>query len=304
MDSGLAREYRRLLLQLAADRPAGDLFFAGAALGSGGLRSQRAVLYRHVSDRIEIAFAVEGEARVITPAAVFHLTADKLLAIEPGVWHGQLPAVASGRHRVLWLHLSQTTVELSDSVYAYPAAGGFLHQHFLLPGQTNVESIGKAIISELVERPWGYQHAIAGLLRYLAHVLVRRLLHAQVAEPLTQESPIVAGDRRIWDAIEAALRFCDAHFREDITRSDIGRAVGYSPRNLSRLMSTYLGRSLSDHIRDLRMLDARRLLEKSSLSVREIALAVGYSDTSHFTRAFTRATGLSPRAYRHRLGTL
>lgn len=304
MDSSVELDYRRLLLQLAADRPAGDLFLARAALRSGGLRSQRAMLYRHLSDRIELAFAVKGEARVLTPEAVFRLTPGKLLVIEPGVWHGQLPAVASGKHRVFWLHLSQATVELSDSVYAYPTAGGFSHQHLLLSGQTNAESIGKAILSELVERPWRYQHAIAGLLKYLAYVLVRRLPRAQAAEPLTHESSIVVGDRRGWDAIDAALRFCDAHFREEITLADIARAVGYSQRNLTRLISSYLGRSLFDHILDLRMLEARGMLEKTSLSIREIALAVGYSDTSHFTRAFTRATGLSPRTYRRRLGTL
>lgn len=46
------------------------------------------------------------------------------------------------------------------------------------------------------------------------------------------------------------------------------------------------------------MLEARRLLGFTPLSVKEIAARLGYADPFHFSRAFKGATGLSPQAYR------
>jgi AraC-like DNA-binding protein len=45
---------------------------------------------------------------------------------------------------------------------------------------------------------------------------------------------------------------------------------------------------------------ARQMLGDPAQKVQDIAHTLGYSDPAHFTRAFKRWTGLSPRAFRHR----
>ena len=47
---------------------------------------------------------------------------------------------------------------------------------------------------------------------------------------------------------------------------------------------------------------ATRLLRDPALSVAQVAHACGYSDHSAFTRTFRAVTGLSPQAYRQRMG--
>lgn|GEM_PF-1024936 len=305
MDSRSELIYRDLLLELGADRSAGDILFASAGSGSRMTAVDESVpLYRHLASSIEIAFANKGEVRVATTEEVFRLTPGKLLVIERGVYHAQLPDASRPTHQVFWLHLNGTTAGLVDSVYSSPAASGFSYRLIELPGRTNVENIGALIISELANKGWGHPRAIAGLLRYLSCVLIRRLPRAQVSEPSLKEAPIIGGEKRVWEVLEVALEFCDANYRSPIKRSDIAKAVGYSPRHLSQLMSTHLGHSLFDHLRNLRVVEARRLLEKSDLSIKDIAKAVGYSDPAHFTRAFKRATGLSPRTYRRRVGAV
>jgi AraC family transcriptional regulator len=46
---------------------------------------------------------------------------------------------------------------------------------------------------------------------------------------------------------------------------------------------------------------AKTLLGSSTLSVTEIGLSLGYSETSSFTAAFHRTTGVTPTVYRRRL---
>jgi AraC-like DNA-binding protein len=300
-------DYREILLQLGAERPAADLLLAAARRSSGEERlgARLVPLYRHLAQNTELAFVVNGEARVATPNEVLRMTPGRLLIIERGVYHSQIPAVAAPGHRVLWIHLSRTTAGLVDSVYTSRGIGEFSYHLTELPGRTDVENIGAAIVAELRQKHWGYQHAVAGLLKYLAYVLVRRLPYSRVVDALQRETPIApGGDERTWEILEAALQFCDSNYRSGITRSDVANAVGYSPRHLGQLMSTHLGHSLADHIQNLRMLEARRLLEQSSLPIHEIASAVGYTDPAHFARAFQRATGLSPRIYRRRLANI
>jgi AraC-like DNA-binding protein len=54
----------------------------------------------------------------------------------------------------------------------------------------------------------------------------------------------------------------------------------------------------SDLITELRYEHAARLLRESDATALEIALEVGYEDPSHFSRAFKRIAGVSPREYR------
>lgn len=56
----------------------------------------------------------------------------------------------------------------------------------------------------------------------------------------------------------------------------------------------------SEFVVELRMQRARELLTEGQLSIRDIALEVGYDYLTNFSKAFKRHSGLSPRAFRER----
>ncbi|NRB20230.1 MAG: AraC family transcriptional regulator ligand-binding domain-containing protein [Rhodobacteraceae bacterium] len=89
---------------------------------------------------------------------------------------------------------------------------------------------------------------------------------------------------------------------EAILRANISAAIGfdqvasqldYSQRSLRRRLDES-GTNFRDLARKLRIDYARELLVEGELDVTEISQHVGYSDPSHFGRAFRRLTGLSP----------
>lgn len=134
----------------------------------------------------------------------------------------------------------------------------------------------------------------------LACLITRRVRRGDTVPTYVSESPAPVGSRKTWLAIQAALEFCEEHFREGVPRDDVAKAVGY----LGHFVSTYLGHSVSEHLDNLRIAEGRRLLEESDVTVCDMASSVGCADPAHFTRAFTRATGSSPAAYRLQLGLL
>ena len=61
------------------------------------------------------------------------------------------------------------------------------------------------------------------------------------------------------------------------------------------------GRTTKELITDRRMLEAARLLRFTKMNVGEVGYRAGFKDQLYFSRAFKRATGEAPSAYRDRV---
>ena len=73
---------------------------------------------------------------------------------------------------------------------------------------------------------------------------------------------------------------------------------GVPQRTLKRRFKTATGTTLIDYLQNLRVEEAKRLLETGQIAVDEISVEVGYEDPSFFRRLFKRRTGLTPSQYR------
>jgi AraC-like DNA-binding protein len=69
---------------------------------------------------------------------------------------------------------------------------------------------------------------------------------------------------------------------------------------LAKTFRRYFGCSIGEHLRDLRVQHACRLLATSDRPFAEIAVDAGFCDQSHLCRAVRRHTGLTPGALRRR----
>ncbi|MBL8541903.1 MAG: helix-turn-helix domain-containing protein [Betaproteobacteria bacterium] len=101
---------------------------------------------------------------------------------------------------------------------------------------------------------------------------------------------------------DATTKACETwlseHFRE---RNAVAGAVKHSmipERSLKRRFKAATGLTLIDYLQNLRIEEAKRLLETSARSADDISFEVGYEDASFFRRLFRRRTGLSPVQYR------
>jgi len=101
---------------------------------------------------------------------------------------------------------------------------------------------------------------------------------------------------------DSVVRNCEnwlaEHYQE---RAAIQRVVEQSnvpERTLKRRFKIATGSSLMEHLQNLRVEEAKLLLESRELPVDEISFVVGYEDPSFFRRLFKRRTGLTPSQYR------
>lgn len=99
-------------------------------------------------------------------------------------------------------------------------------------------------------------------------------------------------------ALLNAVEAMEAHVAEPLSLSALARHAGLSPRHLNRLFRDILGRPAMRYYRDLRLEKAKSLLRNAPLSITEIALATGFANSAHFSRAFSQAFGQPPSALR------
>ena len=75
-------------------------------------------------------------------------------------------------------------------------------------------------------------------------------------------------------------------------------ALGITPPHLNRICQSVLGASALKVIERRLLLEAKRYLTFSSLSIKEIAALLGYADAGYFNRMFRRETGMAPGKFR------
>jgi AraC family transcriptional regulator len=83
--------------------------------------------------------------------------------------------------------------------------------------------------------------------------------------------------------------------------ADIARAAGSSPFHLARLFSTHTGIGLHGYRNRLRMASALDRMSRGEDDLSRLALDLGFSSHSHFSQAFHRAFGATPRQMRRNL---
>lgn len=112
--------------------------------------------------------------------------------------------------------------------------------------------------------------------------------------------PLLVQTRHGDSLVERAQHWLRQHMAEDVSMAALARAVGASERTLARRFVVALAETPLAHLQALRLDAARALLEVGDLSVQTVAIQVGYSDASSFTRLFREGFGLTPGAYRRR----
>ncbi len=103
--------------------------------------------------------------------------------------------------------------------------------------------------------------------------------------------------------LASVFQFIERHYQDAINLSDVAQAAGYSPAYLTNLVQAETGLSIKRWIIERRMVQARRLLQHSNQSIRQVAEQVGYSDAGYFARQFRQFHGVSPQAWRKQFVT-
>jgi len=153
-----------------------------------------------------------------------------------------------------------------------------------------IETLFSRIGDEFIDIRPGRLLSIQACLELILVWLARRLLDEE-ERGVAVQSNAAAHARRFRQLVESG-------FREQRTLDRYAQDLGMTTTQLNRVCRTVFGKSALGVIHDRLLLEARRNLVYTSMTVAEVGYALGFSDPSYFTRFFVRATNIAPSEFR------
>lgn len=95
----------------------------------------------------------------------------------------------------------------------------------------------------------------------------------------------------------AIMQYIQDNYK-DITLSKIADNFGYSNEYISHLTKNLLGTTYSELVKKVRIERSQDLLANTTLTIANIAEAIGYDTSEHYIRQFKKFTGMTPTSFR------
>jgi len=103
-------------------------------------------------------------------------------------------------------------------------------------------------------------------------------------------------DGSVYSQAQSVLN--ENYYRDDFTVEDLASKLGFSTRQIQRILKQAGSPGFRAEIRQRRIQDACAKLERTASPLRKIARECGYKQPSHFSQVFAREVGVSPQQYR------
>lgn len=100
----------------------------------------------------------------------------------------------------------------------------------------------------------------------------------------------------VW--LPAAMAYIQKMFAGPINARTIAAHVGVSPSRLAHVFRAVMGRSIAAYVRECRVRAAAAALRESATPIGDVALACGFYDQAHLSRAFKALRSMTPLQYR------
>lgn len=238
--------------------------------------------------RFELCCALEGTVFLQVDRDILQLQQGQVFLLPAGTLHQEL-SLPGYTGTSCWF------VCFHDRVWINVCATGRDGSYQLLHGQRiPIDPIGvslllKDVCKEMTQTLYGADAMLRCTVLQLLLILLRQLKATE--QTLTTQQ---------WR--ESVVKEVLTHLRDQSgTIPDMNALAdrcAMSVNHLNSIFKTVTGKTINAYCADLRIDQAKHLLETSGMKLREISEQLGYYDQYHFCKAFKKATGKSPSAYK------
>ena len=150
------------------------------------------------------------------------------------------------------------------------------------------------IVSEYSERNKFYTLAIRSYFSSIALYVFRhwdKILSEtnEARRDMTEEDP----------RLSKVIAVINERYSDDLTAEEMAKTAGMSYSYFSRYFKATVGLSYSEYLNSVRIKASEKLLIDSDLSVADIAVRVGFSNTSYYIAQFKKQLHMTPKRYKN-----
>ncbi len=188
---------------------------------------------------------------------------------------------------------ASTAEKLPGALRVYIESGAVTAYRNSLPMKTDMVTAANMILTTDLR---------GALRRYYVEARALELLVLSLQSCIESEANIDNPERglsqREIERMHKARMLLEEQFVSPPTIGELARHIGLNEAKLMHDFKQLFGQTIFDFTQNLRMDQAKRLLEKTERSITEIAFDVGYEYSSNFTTAFKRRFGITPSVAR------
>jgi AraC family transcriptional regulator len=193
--------------------------------------------------------------------------------------------------RLIYIYIDPAALQVHADVDAPEAP---LAPHLYIEDKTLWDTALK--IKRSIETPTAESRSYS---EALGVVLVHELMRLNRGAPRAE--PPIKGGLAAWQQ-KAVTAYIEERMAERISLATLAQLARLSPYYFCRAFKQSFGIPPHRYHTNRRIERAKELLAKRDVSVTDIGMTVGFSETSSFSAAFRKATGTTPSSYHRSLG--
>lgn len=244
----------------------------------------------HRDTQYQLFFLEQGTLRMQVDTLEHHCTAGDVLLVIPGEMH-HVTAQDQPCGWVVFFDPSLMPPALYTDLDNFYATRNAVHDtsgHL----EPLLNSLLAAFNAPGKTRESGYAEVMYHLLQAILHSV-----HLLVARALQVNGSQVADKPRLVNAFFTLLHQSFHNWKHT---SEYAAVLNVSPGHLNDVVKQGTGHPVSYHIQQAVVVEARRLLFHTGMSVKEISHKLGYEDDNYFSRLFKKVVGQSPLHFRRK----
>lgn len=245
--------------------------------------------HRH-ADLCQLLFVFKGQAELEIEGQRTQLQTPAIQVLPPLSVHGfRFSEDVEGFIVTLATPLiTHLQAQLGDSVHALASA-----EHY--PAGADGDYLN-SLFSALQAEYNGHQPAREMLMHSLVSVIMVWVSRQAIVRHKASQRP-----QRQREYLNGFIQLVEETYRQHVKVEDLAHRLGISVSHLNGTCRELAGQPALQIMHERQLLEAKRLLTYTSMTIYEMSELLGFSDPTNFTRLFRRRVGISPKAFRDRL---
>lgn len=258
---------------------------------------------KHFHNQYEIFYLIEGERQFFFNNRSYLVRGGSLILVDENVIHMTSDnAVPEFGHDRIILYVDKQKMRELDGIFPQTGLVDFFRSHYGVfhlnrEQQTAFLDFYRRIMHELDRKMKNYKAAVDMELLLYFIGFMRDNLAAAPDDLSASDNPRHQNACRI-------AEYISAHYTEPITLDGLAGRFFISKYYLCRTFKEITGYSVNEYVNIHRIRQAKRLLEETDLSVRQISQQLGYESVSYFEKVFKSFMTMPPLKYRKTLNTV
>lgn len=237
----------------------------------------------HTHNFTELFYVLDGEGHFSVNNANFPIRENDLIIVNSGVMHTEYSTTDAPLHYIV---IGVDSLRLHTKTHS----DYYLH-NFHEEGQ-EFSFCFRALMKEITDKNSNYESVLQNYFNILMEYILRKINATLTATP--------SSSAKLSKECRFIEQYLHEHFHEDITLQTLSDLTYMNKHYLAHTFKKYKGISPIAYLTQIRVKEAKFLLESTDYSVSKIAATTGFSSQSYFSQVFKKETGISANEYRKR----